>query len=213
MVVCIPRVFSVRAFTWWWVYLSLLDGGVVFVWFELFSFSFFSSCEWVGFILSIWLVLGVFGVVLVCVGPKVSSIVVMLRACAVGGGCHAWHWNMFSWLGCGTSGFRCLAVVRLSRGEVGGLILGFEGLVVVGVVGVGVCGVVSELFLAFFLGGFVVRWGRRSGGEFVRLWFWSFVFGWWKWSVVGWVLACHWRWVVCVCCGVRVFGKELSVWW
>ena len=44
MVVCIPRVFSVIACIWWWVYLVLSDGGVVFVWlFELFSLDFFSS--------------------------------------------------------------------------------------------------------------------------------------------------------------------------
>ena len=101
MVVCMPRVFSVRTFSRWWVYISLLGGGVVCVWeLGLFSFGFFFSCEWGGFVLSTWVGLGRVGVVLVCVGPEVSSIVVMLRACAVGGGCHALHWNMFSWLGC-----------------------------------------------------------------------------------------------------------------
>ncbi len=121
-----------------------MAAGVVF-----FLFLFLLS---VGCILSIWLVLGIVGVVLVCVGPMVFSIVVMLRACAVGGGCHALHWNMFGWLCCGTSGFRCPKVVRFLRGEVGGLILGFEGIVSVGVVDVGVCGVVTGLFLAFLFG-------------------------------------------------------------
>ena len=97
MVVCIPRGFSVRAFSCWWVYISLLGGGVVCVWLlGLFSFSSFSSCEWGGFVLSTWVLLGRVGVVLVCVGPEVSSIFVVLRACAVGGGFHALHWNMLS---------------------------------------------------------------------------------------------------------------------
>ena len=81
--------------------MSLLGSGVVCVWeVGLFSFCFILSCGWGGFVLSTWGGLGKVGVVLVCVGPEVSSIVVMLRACAVGGGFHALHWNMFSWLGC-----------------------------------------------------------------------------------------------------------------
>ena len=70
--------------------------------------------------------LGRDGVVLVCVGPDVSCVVVVLGVCAVCRGFHALHWNMLSWLGCWTSGFLCLADLSLLRGEVGGLILGFE---------------------------------------------------------------------------------------
>ena len=47
------------------------------------------------------------------------------------------------------------------RGESGGLILCFESLGVVGVTGVGVCGVVSSVCLAFFFGGFC---GGMGGG-------------------------------------------------
>ena len=153
MVVCIPRVFSVIACIWWWVYLVLLDGGVVFVLlFELFPIDFFSSCGWVGVILSVWLVLGVSGVVLVCAGPEASSIFMVLGACVVSDVCHALHWNMFSWLGCETSVFRCPNVVLFLRGEGGGLILGFISIVSIGVVGVGVCGVVIGLLLTFLFG-------------------------------------------------------------
>ncbi len=77
--------------------MSLLGGGVVCVWdLGCFSVCFIFSCEWVGIVLSTWGGLGRVGVVLVCVGPEVSSIVVMLRACAAGGGFHALHWNVFS---------------------------------------------------------------------------------------------------------------------
>ena len=48
------------------------------------------------------------------------------------------------------------------RGEVGGLILCFESFGVVRVVDVGVCGVVSSLFLAFLFCGFC---GGMRGGE------------------------------------------------
>ena len=96
--------------------------------------------------------LGVFGVVLVCVGPEVSSIFVVLGACVVSGVCHALHWNMFSWLGCETSVFRCPSVVLFLRGGGGGLILGFRSIVSIGVVGVGVCGVVIGPLLTFLCG-------------------------------------------------------------
>ena len=43
-------------------------------------------------------------------------------------------------------------VINLLRGEVGGLILSFESIGVLGVVGGGVCGVVSAFFLAFLFG-------------------------------------------------------------
>ena len=97
MVVCMPRVFNVRTFRRWWVYNSLLGGGVVCVWeLGLFSFGFIFSCEWGGFVLSTWVGLGRVGVVLVCVGPDVSFIVLVLRVSVVGREFHALHWNMLS---------------------------------------------------------------------------------------------------------------------
>ena len=93
------------------------------------------------------------GVVSVCVGPGVSSMVDVLRACAVGDGFHALHWYMLSCLWCCAVGSRCLAVVCILRSDVGGLILRLEGFSVVGVVGLGVCGLVSFMCVACFLSG------------------------------------------------------------
>ena len=97
MVVCMPRVFSVRAFRRWCVYIVLLRGGVVCVWeLGLISLGFIFSCAWGDFVVSTGGGLGGVGFVSVCVGPEVSSMVVMLRACAVGDGFHALHWDILS---------------------------------------------------------------------------------------------------------------------
>ena len=97
MVVCMPRVFSVRTFRRWCVYIMLSRGDVVCVWeLGLISFGFIFSCEWGDFVVSTGGGLGGVEFVSVCVGPEVSSMVVMLRACAVGDGFHVLHWNMLS---------------------------------------------------------------------------------------------------------------------
>ena len=92
-------------------------------------------------------------VVSVCVGPGMSSMVGVLRACAVGHGFHALHWYMLSCLCCCAVGSRCLAVVCILRSGVGGLILRLGGFSVVRVVGLGVCGLVSIVCVACFLSG------------------------------------------------------------
>ena len=94
------------------------------------------------------------GFVSVCVGPGVSSMVGVLRACAVGDGFHALHWYMLSCLWCCAVGSRCLAVVCILRSDVGGLVLRLEGFSVVRVVGLGVCGMLVALCLAFFFSRF-----------------------------------------------------------
>ena len=87
----------------------------------LISFGFIFSCAWGDFVVSTGGGLGGVGFVSVCVGPEVSSMDEMLRACAVGDGFHALHWNMLSWLGFGHSACLCLAVVCLIRDVIGGL--------------------------------------------------------------------------------------------
>ena len=76
--------------------------------------------------------LGEVGFVSVCVGPELSYMVEMLRACAIGDRFHALHWNMLSCLCCCANVFRCLTVVCIVRGESGGLFLCFESLHIVG---------------------------------------------------------------------------------
>ena len=56
--------------------------------------------------------------------------------------------------------------MRILRGGIGGLILCFEGVGVVRGDGLGVCKVVSSLFLAFFFGGFC---GGMGGEEWRRV--------------------------------------------
>ena len=110
------------------------------------------SCEWGGFIVSTGGGLCGVGFVSVCVGPGVSSMVGMLRACAVGDdGLHALHWYMLSCLCCCADGSRCLVVVCILRGDIGGLFLCLESFSVVRVVGVGVCGGGVIIVSGFFL--------------------------------------------------------------
>ena len=58
------------------------------------------SCEWGNFVVSTGGGLGEVGSVAGGEGPEGSFVIVMMRACAVGDGLHALHWNMLSWLGC-----------------------------------------------------------------------------------------------------------------
>ena len=58
--------------------------------------GFLVSFVWGNFVVSTGGGLGEVGSVAGGVGPEVSSVVVMLRACAVGDGFHALHWNMLS---------------------------------------------------------------------------------------------------------------------
>ena len=108
---------------------------------------------WVGSVLSTEGGLGGVGLLSVCVGLAMSSMVVMLRACATGDGFHALHWNMLSCLRCWSNVLQCLSIVCFLSGESGGLFLCFEGFGGVRVVGVGVCGAVSSFRLAFFFCG------------------------------------------------------------
>ena len=49
-----------------------------------------------------------------------------LRSCVAGGGVHALHWNMLSWLGLGSSRLLCdLRLRRVGRVVSGGFMLGF----------------------------------------------------------------------------------------
>ena len=73
------------------------------------SFCFIFSCGWGDFIASPG-GLGEVGFMSVCVGPELSFMVEMLRACAIGDGFHALHWNMLSCLCCSIF-CRCLTVV------------------------------------------------------------------------------------------------------
>ena len=104
-------------------------------------------------------------VVSVCVGPGVSSMVRVLRTCSVGNGFHALHWYMLSCLCCCVVGFRCLPIVCILRRGVSGLILRVGGVIVVRVVGLGVCGLVSIIWVACFLSG-----GLGRVGVWVEVW-------------------------------------------
>ena len=115
---------------------------------------------WVGSVLSTGGSFGGVGLLSVCVGPAMSSMVVMLRACAAGDGFHALHWNMFSCLRCWASVLRCLSTVCFLSGESGGLILCFWGFGVFRVVGVGV----SSFRLACFFCGCCGGIGEEESG-------------------------------------------------
>ena len=112
------------------------------------------SCGWGDFVVSTGGVLCGVGFVSVCLGPGVSSMIGVLRACAIGDGFQALHWNMLSCLCFWVGVLLCLVVVCILRGDVGGLSLCLESFGVVRVVGVGVCGMLVALCLAFFFGWF-----------------------------------------------------------
>ena len=101
MVVCIPLVFSVRALRLWCEYVVSGRGVIGWGWLLLLFLSgLLGSCGWGMFrVLVGWGVDG-FGSVSEVERLGVSMVVVVPRACMVGVGFHALHWNMLSWLGC-----------------------------------------------------------------------------------------------------------------
>ena len=56
-------------------------------------------------------------------GLGVSMVGVVPRACLVGDGFHALHWNMFSWFGCRSNVLRGFLFRWVGRDVVGGWIL------------------------------------------------------------------------------------------
>ncbi len=84
------------------------------------SVCFMFACSWGDFVVSTGGGLCVGGFLLVWLGPRVSSVVRMLRGCAIGDGFQALHWNMLSCLLAWVGVLRCLAVVCILWGDVGG---------------------------------------------------------------------------------------------
>ena len=81
---------------------------------------FMFACSRGGFVVSTGGGFCVGGFLLVWLGPRVSSVVMMLRGCAFGDGFQALHWNMLSCLWAWVGVLRCLAVVCILWGDVGG---------------------------------------------------------------------------------------------
>ena len=100
IVMCIPRVFRVRALRLWFVYFEMVRGIIGGGWLlRLFVVGFLVVCE--GRRFGVFLGVGSGGccLVLVAWGMGVVLEFVLLRVWADGEGFHALHWNMLSWFG------------------------------------------------------------------------------------------------------------------
>ena len=104
--------------------------------------------------------MGGFGSVSGVERPGVLMGVVVLRACMVGDGFHALHWNMLNWFGCFINVFRGFLFGWVVRDVVGGWILCL-GLFGVGWVLGGWVSVVSKSHSLAFFGGCC---GSTGGG-------------------------------------------------
>ena len=111
------------------------------------------SCGWGMFGVSVGRGVDGYGSVLGVESLGVSMVGLVPRACMVGDGFHALHWNMLSWVGCCIGVFRGFHFGWVVRDVVGGLILWLGRFGVGWVLGEWVSGVGKSRSLGFF-GGF-----------------------------------------------------------